>query len=116
MHKYDIIAAVDLGSNSFRLQVARVEDYQIYPLDSLKEKRTEKYQVLHHHMLMQDLVPMGTMVPMGTNGTMIFFRRVLLMGTRSAPRQTRPTACGCKPGFAVIRSSCDILIALLSLP
>lgn len=37
MHKYDIIAAVDLGSNSFRLQVARVEEYQIYPLDSLKE-------------------------------------------------------------------------------
>ena len=37
VHKYDIIAAVDLGSNSFRLQVARVEDYQIYPLDSLKE-------------------------------------------------------------------------------
>ena len=31
------IAAVDLGSNSFRLQVARVEDDHIYPLDSLKE-------------------------------------------------------------------------------
>lgn len=37
LQKYDTIAAVDLGSNSFRLQVARVEDYQIYPLDSLKE-------------------------------------------------------------------------------
>lgn len=37
VHKYDTIAAVDLGSNSFRLQVARVEDYQIYPLDSIKE-------------------------------------------------------------------------------
>src|SRR5690349_7397636 len=31
------IAAVDLGSNSFRLQVARVVDDQIYPLDSLRE-------------------------------------------------------------------------------
>jgi exopolyphosphatase/guanosine-5'-triphosphate,3'-diphosphate pyrophosphatase len=31
------IAAVDLGSNSFRLQVARVENDQIYPLDGLKE-------------------------------------------------------------------------------
>jgi exopolyphosphatase / guanosine-5'-triphosphate,3'-diphosphate pyrophosphatase len=34
---YDTIAAVDLGSNSFRLQVARVVEGQIYPLDSLKE-------------------------------------------------------------------------------
>ena len=31
------LAAVDLGSNSFRLQVARVEQDQIYPLDSLRE-------------------------------------------------------------------------------
>ena len=37
MFKYDTIAAVDLGSNSFRLQVARVVEDQIYPLDSLKE-------------------------------------------------------------------------------
>lgn len=34
---YELIAAVDLGSNSFRLQVGRVVDDQIYPLDSLKE-------------------------------------------------------------------------------
>lgn len=34
---YENIAAVDLGSNSFRLQVARVVDDQIYTLDSLKE-------------------------------------------------------------------------------
>lgn len=31
------VAAVDLGSNSFRLQVGRVVDDQIYPLDSLRE-------------------------------------------------------------------------------
>ncbi|HXX11243.1 MAG TPA: exopolyphosphatase [Burkholderiales bacterium] len=31
------LAAVDLGSNSFRLQVARVVQDQIYPLDSLRE-------------------------------------------------------------------------------
>lgn len=37
MQEYDTIAAVDLGSNSFRLQVARVVEDQIYPLDSLKE-------------------------------------------------------------------------------
>ena len=37
MPEYSTIAAVDLGSNSFRLQVARVVDDQIYPLDSLKE-------------------------------------------------------------------------------
>jgi len=37
VNKYDVIAAVDLGSNSFRLQVARVVEEQIYPLDSLKE-------------------------------------------------------------------------------
>ena len=34
---YETVAAVDLGSNSFRLQVGRVLDNQIYPLDSLKE-------------------------------------------------------------------------------
>ncbi len=34
---YEQIAAVDLGSNSFRLQIGRVLDNQIYPLDSLKE-------------------------------------------------------------------------------
>lgn len=32
-----ILAAVDLGSNSFHLQVARVEGKQIYALDSLRE-------------------------------------------------------------------------------
>lgn len=37
MKKYSTLAAVDLGSNSFRLQVAREVDDQIYPLDSLKE-------------------------------------------------------------------------------
>lgn len=37
MKKYSTVAAVDLGSNSFRLQVARVVDDQIYPLDSLKD-------------------------------------------------------------------------------
>ena len=34
---YETVAAVDMGSNSFRLQVGRVVDDQIYPLDSLKE-------------------------------------------------------------------------------
>lgn len=34
---YELLAAVDLGSNSFRLQVGRVVDDQIYPLDGLKE-------------------------------------------------------------------------------
>ncbi len=37
MQEHDLIAAVDLGSNSFRLQVARVVEDQIYPLDSLRE-------------------------------------------------------------------------------
>jgi exopolyphosphatase/guanosine-5'-triphosphate,3'-diphosphate pyrophosphatase len=35
--EYELIAAVDLGSNSFRLQVARVVGDQIYPLDAIKE-------------------------------------------------------------------------------
>ncbi len=33
----NFIAAVDLGSNSFRLQVGRIVNDQIYPLDGLKE-------------------------------------------------------------------------------
>ncbi|HET9578445.1 MAG TPA: exopolyphosphatase [Usitatibacter sp.] len=35
--EYNTLGAVDLGSNSFHLLVARVVDDQIYPLDSLKE-------------------------------------------------------------------------------
>ncbi|HTY03407.1 MAG TPA: exopolyphosphatase [Rhodocyclaceae bacterium] len=34
---HELIAAVDLGSNSFRLQVGRVVGNLIYPLDSLKD-------------------------------------------------------------------------------
>lgn len=37
MKTYDTLAAVDLGSNSFRLEVARVSGDQLYALDSLKE-------------------------------------------------------------------------------
>ena len=37
MSTYDTVAAVDLGSNSFRLEVARVSGDQLYPLDALKE-------------------------------------------------------------------------------
>jgi exopolyphosphatase/guanosine-5'-triphosphate,3'-diphosphate pyrophosphatase len=37
VQKQPILAAVDLGSNSFRLQIARVEDDQLYMLDSLRE-------------------------------------------------------------------------------
>lgn len=34
---HDVLATVDLGSNSFRLQVSRVVEDQLYPLDALKE-------------------------------------------------------------------------------
>lgn len=37
MQELSNIAAVDLGSNSFRLQIGRVVDNQIYPVDSLRE-------------------------------------------------------------------------------
>ena len=37
METSSTIAAVDLGSNSFRLQLGRVVDDQIYPLDALRE-------------------------------------------------------------------------------
>ena len=37
MSTYDTLAAVDMGSNSFRLEVARVSGDQLYPLDALKE-------------------------------------------------------------------------------
>lgn len=36
--QFDSLAAVDLGSNSFRLQVAKVAEDRIYPLDALSEK------------------------------------------------------------------------------
>src|SRR5689334_2665328 len=35
--EYNTLGAVDLGSNSFHLSIARVVDDQVYPLDSLKE-------------------------------------------------------------------------------
>ena len=37
MARPDLLAAVDLGSNSFHLQVGRVSGGQIYPLDTLRE-------------------------------------------------------------------------------
>jgi exopolyphosphatase/guanosine-5'-triphosphate,3'-diphosphate pyrophosphatase len=37
VHRQPILAAVDLGSNSFRLQIARVENDQLYMLDGLRE-------------------------------------------------------------------------------
>ena len=37
MQKQTILAAIDLGSNSFRLQIARVEGDQLYMLDGLRE-------------------------------------------------------------------------------
>jgi exopolyphosphatase / guanosine-5'-triphosphate,3'-diphosphate pyrophosphatase len=37
MGQSSTLAAVDLGSNSFRLEVGRVVDDQIYPLDSLRD-------------------------------------------------------------------------------
>lgn len=37
MQRQPLLAAVDLGSNSFRLQVARVENDQLYMLDGLRE-------------------------------------------------------------------------------
>jgi exopolyphosphatase/guanosine-5'-triphosphate,3'-diphosphate pyrophosphatase len=37
MARHDTLAAVDLGSNSFHLQIARVVDGQIYPLDAVRE-------------------------------------------------------------------------------
>ncbi len=37
MQQQSFLAAVDLGSNSFRLQIARVENDQLYMLDGLRE-------------------------------------------------------------------------------
>src|SRR5688500_7287486 len=37
MARHETLAAVDLGSNSFHLQIGRVVDGQIYPLDSVRE-------------------------------------------------------------------------------
>ncbi len=37
MARQETLAAVDLGSNSFHLQIGRVVEGQIYPLDSLRE-------------------------------------------------------------------------------
>src|SRR4249920_79461 len=35
--RHDTLAAVDLGSNSFHLEIGRVVDGQIYPLDAVRE-------------------------------------------------------------------------------
>ena len=37
MRRPEVLAAVDLGSNSFHLQIGRVVDGQIYPLDAMRE-------------------------------------------------------------------------------
>jgi len=37
MSRHDTLAAVDLGSNSFHLQIGRVVGKQIYPLDAVRE-------------------------------------------------------------------------------
>src|SRR5258706_10260025 len=37
MPRHDTLAAVDLGSNSFHLQIGRVVDGKIYPLDAVRE-------------------------------------------------------------------------------
>src|SRR3979409_2074 len=37
MPRPDTLAAVDLGSNSFHLEIGRVVDRQIYPLDAVRE-------------------------------------------------------------------------------
>ena len=37
MARHDTLAAVDLGSNSFHLEIGRVVDRQIYPLDAVRE-------------------------------------------------------------------------------
>ena len=37
MPEFSTLAAVDLGSNSFHCQIARVVGDQVYPLDSLRE-------------------------------------------------------------------------------
>jgi exopolyphosphatase / guanosine-5'-triphosphate,3'-diphosphate pyrophosphatase len=37
MPRHDTLAAVDLGSNSFHLEIGRVVDDQIYPLDAVRE-------------------------------------------------------------------------------
>ena len=37
MRRQDVLAAVDLGSNSLHLQIGRVVDGQIYPLDAMRE-------------------------------------------------------------------------------
>src|SRR3954469_21656706 len=37
MPRHDTLAAVDLGSNSFHLQIGRVVGGQIYPLDAVRE-------------------------------------------------------------------------------
>ena len=34
---YELIAGVDLGSNSFRLHVGRIVGHQIHPLDTMKD-------------------------------------------------------------------------------
>ena len=37
MARHDTLAAVDLGSNSFHLEIGRVVDGQVYPLDAVRE-------------------------------------------------------------------------------
>ena len=53
---YDLLATADLGSNSFRLQVSRVVDDQLYPLDVLKETVRLGGGLTEDKMLVQETI------------------------------------------------------------
>lgn len=82
---YDVLATVDLGSNSFRLQVSRVVDDQLYPLDVLKETVRLGGGLTEDKLLQQDTIDraLACMARFGERLRGLEPRQVRIVGTNT---------------------------------
>ena len=82
---YDVLATADLGSNSFRLQVSRVVDDQLYPLDVLKETVRLGGGLTEEKILTQDTIEraLACMARFGERLRGLEARQVRIVGTNT---------------------------------
>lgn len=104
------IAAVDLGSNSFRLKIARVVDGQLYPLDSIKETVRLGAGIDENKMLSEASMQraLTTLARFGERLRGFTPRAVRAVGTNSF-RVTRNSAAFLKKAEAALGFPIDII-------